>query len=68
MVAPQRLPPWPDELLDRFSKGDAIKLLSWLDLPFRISSAHLKRWGDVVGVPITTSDLERLPGFPKEGR
>lgn len=67
VVAPQRLPPFPDELLDRFRKADAIRLLSWLGLPFRISSSHLKRWGELVGTPITRSDLELLPGFPKEG-
>lgn len=65
MVAPQRLPPFPDELLDRSRKGDAIRLLRWLELPFRLSASHLKRWGDVAGVPITIADLELLEGFPR---
>lgn len=68
MVEPQRLPPFPDELLDRSRKADAIRLLTWLGLPFRIAASHLKRWGDVAGAEITTSDLELLPGFPREER
>ncbi len=68
VVAPQRLPPFPDELLDRARKADAIRFLTWLGLPFRIAAEHLKRWGDVAGVPITRSDLELLPGFPREER
>ena len=60
MVRPQRLPPFPDELLDPARKGDAIRLLRWLGIPFRLAAAHLKRWGDVVGVPIDTFDLELL--------
>lgn len=68
MVAPQRLPPFPDELLDRARKADAIRLLKWLGLPFRIAAEHLKRWGDVAGVPITQDDLELLQGFPREER
>jgi len=68
VVAPQRLPPFPDELLEPVRKGDVIRLLTWLGLPFRISAEHLKRWGDVAGVKITTSDLELLPGFPREER
>jgi hypothetical protein len=66
VVAPQRLPPFPDELLAPARKADAIRLLTWLGLPFRIGAAHLKRWGEVAGVEITTSDLELLPGFPRE--
>jgi len=68
VVEPQRLPPFPDELLEPARKADAIRLLRWLGLPFRIAAEHLKRWGDVAGVPITTSDLELLPGFPREER
>lgn len=66
MVAPQRLPPFPDELLERARLADAIKLLSWLGLPFRIAAEHLKRWGDVAGVEITERELELLPGFPRK--
>jgi hypothetical protein len=63
VVEPQRLPPFPDELLEPARKGDAIRLLRWLGLPFRIKADHLKRWGDVVDVPISRSDLELLGGF-----
>jgi hypothetical protein len=67
MVAPQRLPPFPDELLEPLRKADAIRLLRWLGLPFRIAAEHLKRWGDVAGVPITRDDLELLAGFSRNG-
>jgi hypothetical protein len=66
VVEPQRLPPFPDELLDRARLADVIKLLTWLGLPFRVAAAHLKRWGDVAGVPITARELELLPGFPRK--
>lgn len=66
MVAPQRLPPFPDELLERARLGDVIRLLRWLDIPFRLAAEHLKRWGEVTGTPITRAELELLPGFPRE--
>lgn len=66
MVGPQRLPPFPDELLDRARLSDAIRLLTWLGLPFRIAAEHLKRWGDVAGVKVTEEDLRLLPGFPRK--
>jgi len=62
------LAPFPDELVTRAIKEDAIRFLLDLGLPSRIAASHLTRWGAVAGVTITTADIRRVrperPGAP----
>lgn len=59
-MAQQRLPPFPDELLEPARKADAIRLLRWLELPSRLARGHLQRWGEVAGVELEPRDYRAL--------
>lgn len=58
------LPPFPDELVERPRKEDAIRFLLELALPGRIGSNHLVRWSEVTGIAVTKSDIFRVRRRP----
>lgn len=59
------LAPFPDELVTRAIKEDAIRFLLDLGLPSRIAASHLTRWGAVADVTITPTDIRRVrPDLP----
>lgn len=58
----ERLPPFPDALLDAAKKDAAIAFLRGLRLPARIASTHLGRWAAYVGVTLDRGDYFRVRG------
>ena len=65
MTEERILAPFPDELVTRGSKEDAIRFLLDLGLPSRIAASHLSRWGAVADVTITAADIRRVrPELP----
>lgn len=53
---PTRLSPFPDDVLERDRKEQAIEFLLSLGLPYYIASAHLGRWAAYVGVELSRED------------
>lgn len=60
MASELRLPPFPNELVERGDKEGAIMFLISLRLPADFARAHLRRFAKVSGVTVTAVDYGRL--------
>ena len=64
MAEELRLPPFPNDLIARGEKTEAINFLARLGLPAYYAKMHLKRFGAYLGIRITRDDLTALSWPP----
>lgn len=68
MAEERILPPFPDELVLRGDREEAIAFLLDLELPSGIAQRHLKRFADVAKLELVTGDLLRVGRFQSTER
>ncbi len=59
-MAEQRLPPFPDDLVERRSLDEAIGFLIGLRLPSRFAAHHLRRYALTTGLEVRREHFERV--------
>jgi len=58
-----RLPPFPNSIVELRDKWRAIAFLLSLRLPPHIATKHLRRWGQVADVPLGAADYRAVEVF-----